>query len=78
MGRGAWQVTVQRDHKESDLSGLLSTRARARKHTHTHTHTHTPQALCWGHHSMEFSQDSCEMNAYQSFFTDEKAQAQGG
>ena len=30
MGRGAWQVTVQGDHKESDMSGLLS------------THTHTP------------------------------------
>ena len=30
MGRGAWQVTVQGDHKESDMSGPLST------HIHSH------------------------------------------
>ena len=63
MGRGAWQVTVQGDHKESDMSGPLS----------THTHTPPTQALCWGNPCMEFSQDSYVMNAYQSFFTDEEA-----
>ena len=42
----------------------------------THSHTH-PIGPMLGHHCREFSQDSYEMNAYQSFFTDEKAQAQG-
>ena len=37
MDRGAWQATVQKGCKESDMTEWLSTEA----HTHTHTHTHT-------------------------------------